>query len=100
MGIAVIGVPFNTSGVPGGEAPAPRRLWEAGLLTALAVGGHEDAYPPHPSLSGEAADRAGRRIWLHLDLDVLTSDALPAVSYLQPVGLDWDELDAVGRLDP
>ena len=257
MRIAVIGVPFNSSGVGGGEADGPRVLREEGLLTALAgrhdvvdlgdvavpgatperdplsgiiapealagmvastsaavaatladdrlpvviggdcplllgcleaarhhaggdvrllfVDGHEDAYPPHVSLSGEAADmelgmalglttvtglpalsdrlpliapegvlvlgardlleieqegatsirgrvtvmddvelrergidavvgafveatdRAERRLWLHLDLDVLTGDALPAVSYPQPGGLDWDELDAIGR---
>lgn len=45
----------------------------------------------------DATERAGRRLWLHLDLDSLTSVALPAVSYLQPGGLDWDELDAIGR---
>ena len=31
-------------------------------------------------------------IWLHLDLDVLDQDALPAVSYPQPGGLTWNEL--------
>jgi arginase len=30
--------------------------------------------------------------WLHLDLDVLDQDALPAVTYEQPRGLRWDEL--------
>ena len=257
MRLTVIGVPFNSSGVAGGEAAGPRVLREEKLVSALghrndvldagdvevppsrpdrdplsgiiapdvlvamvdataaAVGsaladgrlpiviggdcalllgcleaarrhdggdvrllfvdGHEDAHPPHPSLSGEAADMelgialgfttvtglpalsdrlplvapedvivlgardlaeirqegaatlrdrvtvlddvelrergieavvgewvndtecAGRRFWLHLDLDSLTSVALPAVSYLQPGGLDWDELDAIGR---
>lgn len=257
MRLALIGVPFNSSGVAGGEADGPRALREEGLVAALAprhdlvdlgdvgvpaarpdrdplsgiiapdalvgmvdataaavgaaladdrlpvvvggecplllgcleaarrhvggdvrllfVDGHEDAYPPHASLTGEAADmalgmalglapmtglpalsdrlplvaaddvivlgardlteieqegaatirgrvavlddvelrergvervvgewvdtteRAGRRFWLHLDLDALTSIALPAVRYPQPGGLDWDELDAVGR---
>lgn len=257
MRIAVIGVPFNSSGMAAGEANGPRVLREEGLVAALRdrhdildlgdidspaatpsrdplsgiigpetlvgmvdavsravtlalaegrlpvviggecplllgcleaarrhagaevrllfVDGHEDAYPPHASISGEAADmelgmalgfttvtglpslsdclplvaaddvlvlgardlaeiqqegavsirgrvavlddvelrergvrrvveewvaateRAGIRFWLHLDLDVLTSDALPAVRYLQPGGLDWDELDAIGR---
>ncbi len=27
----------------------------------------------------------------------MTGDGLPAVGYLQPGGLDWDELDAIGR---
>jgi arginase len=44
----------------------------------------------------EAAARlAGRRAWLHLDLDVLDETALPAVSYPQPLGLDWDDLAAL-----
>jgi arginase len=30
--------------------------------------------------------------WLHLDLDVLDDGVLPAVSYPQSLGLDWDEL--------
>jgi len=33
--------------------------------------------------------------WFHLDLDVLSTDALPAVDYPQDGGLDWDELDVV-----
>lgn len=45
-----------------------------------------------------AARRAERQlgacdgVWLHLDLDVLDQEALPAVSYPQPGGLSWDEL--------
>lgn len=31
-------------------------------------------------------------VWLHLDLDVLDAGELPAVSYPQPDGLDWDDL--------
>lgn len=46
----------------------------------------------------EAAARlAGRAAWLHLDLDVLDAAALPAVSYPQPQGLDWKEVEAVVR---
>ncbi|MFI9455845.1 arginase family protein [Amycolatopsis sp. NPDC052450] len=30
--------------------------------------------------------------WLHIDLDVLSSDALDAVSYPQPGGLGWNQL--------
>lgn len=46
----------------------------------------------------EAAMRlGGRPAWLHLDLDVLDEAALPAVSYPQPLGLDWDELAALSR---
>jgi len=35
--------------------------------------------------------------WLHIDLDVLDEAVLPAVSYPQPLGLDWDELVALVR---
>jgi arginase len=31
--------------------------------------------------------------WLHIDLDVLSSEAFAAVDYQQPGGLDWSELD-------
>jgi arginase len=44
-----------------------------------------------------AARLAGRPAWLHLDLDVLDEGVLPAVSYPQPLGLDWDELVALVR---
>ncbi len=33
--------------------------------------------------------------WLHLDVDVLDETVFPATDYLQPGGLDWDELAAV-----
>jgi arginase len=33
--------------------------------------------------------------WFHLDLDVLSTQALPAIDYPQPGGLGWDELVAV-----
>ena len=33
--------------------------------------------------------------WLHVDLDVLSSDALAAVDYPQPGGLDWARLEQV-----
>ncbi len=49
-------------------------------------------------VGADAAGRlAGGPAWLHLDLDVLDESALPAVSYPQPLGLDWDELVALCR---
>ena len=33
--------------------------------------------------------------WLHIDLDVLATDAFGAADYLQPGGLTWSELDAI-----
>jgi arginase len=35
--------------------------------------------------------------WLHVDLDVLSSESLSAVDYPQPGGLDWEALTAVTR---
>lgn len=35
-----------------------------------------------------------QRFWLHLDLDVLDKDVLPAVDYPMPNGLHWEEVAA------
>lgn len=35
--------------------------------------------------------------WLHVDLDVLSSDALPAVDYRQDGGLSWSDLTTLTR---
>jgi arginase len=45
--------------------------------------------PAAAAMESIAADR----YWLHIDLDVLSSQAFGAVDYAQPGGLDWDELD-------
>lgn len=37
------------------------------------------------------------RWWLHVDLDVLSTESLPAVDYRQPGGLDWPVLTEVTR---
>jgi arginase len=158
----------------GGLAAAHRRLGRVGLLF---VDGHEDAYPPHASPTGEAADMEfgfaiglyledapkdfadrfpivqpsdtviiGARdtadlthdkvvslaskvrvisdaqaqaqdcaalareqlarleangvsgVWLHTDLDVLSSAALAAVDYPQPGGFSWAQLTSVARV--
>jgi arginase len=39
-----------------------------------------------------ACSSLSRPWWFHLDLDVLSTEALPAVDYPQPGGLGWDEL--------
>ena len=36
--------------------------------------------------------------WFHLDLDVLSTQALPAIDYPQPGGLGWDELLVVASM--
>ena len=45
--------------------------------------------------AGLAIERAGEGAWLHIDLDVLDADALPAVSYPLAGGLEWEELEAL-----
>jgi arginase len=35
--------------------------------------------------------------WLHLDLDALDQTALPAVTYPQPGGLNWDAFVMLAR---
>ncbi len=42
---------------------------------------------------------AGRPAWLHIDVDALDAEELPAVSYPQPDGLRWQELvELIGPL--
>ncbi|HEY4278504.1 MAG TPA: arginase family protein [Conexibacter sp.] len=48
-----------------------------------------------PALVGlqAAARLQSDPVWLHLDLDVLDASVMPAVSYPQPYGLGWEELE-------
>ncbi len=49
-------------------------------------------------LAGRAARRLARRVgrlWLHVDLDVLSTRSLPAVDYRQPGGLSWKQLEVL-----
>jgi arginase len=36
-------------------------------------------------------------LWLHIDLDVLSTRSLPAVDYQQPGGLNWSQLEKVTK---
>jgi arginase len=49
-----------------------------------------------PAAAGRLADKwlasTAHPVWLHLDLDVLDPETLPAVTYPQPQGLDWNQL--------
>jgi arginase len=59
----------------------------------------EDRTPMAEALDAIEADS----FWLHIDLDVLGSEAFAAVDYPQPGGLSWDQLDslaAAAALDP
>jgi arginase len=47
------------------------------------------------NVGNEAAKRfekKSQKFWLHLDLDVLDQDVMPAADYRMPNGLSWDEV--------
>ena len=50
------------------------------------------------ALAGKVVRRLARqvgRLWLHVDLDVLSTRSLPAVDYRQQGGLSWGQLEAL-----
>jgi arginase len=52
------------------------------------------------TVAGVLGELAARRLdgfWIHVDLDVLDSELMPAVDSPQPDGLTWDELRSVLR---
>jgi arginase len=55
------------------------------------------AADPGGIVSAAVGSLSSCRWWLHLDLDVLSTDALPAIDYPQEGGLSWDELEIVTR---
>lgn len=55
------------------------------------------ARPEHIAADAVRRLAAGGEWWLHVDLDVLSSESLGAVDYPQPSGFDWDTLDAMTR---
>ncbi len=82
--------------------PRDRREIEGGHGTSL--GGAVELHPWEELRRGgdrvakAAARSLHRRIgpwWLHVDLDVLSTEALPAVDYPQDGGLSWAELEAM-----
>ena len=78
---------------------------DAGLLHAEGVAslGDRIAIVDGDRLSAEPDVATAEAVWLlpdpwwfHLDLDVLSTGALPAIDYPQPGGLGWNELSVVG----
>jgi arginase len=88
-------------------APADVRILgarDAALLRAEGVAslGDRIALVDGDRLSAEPASVAAEAVsplpdpwWFHLDLDVLSTEALPAIDYPQPGGLGWSELSLV-----
>lgn len=94
---------------PRGDAPADVVLPRGGTVTeadvldpAVTLVDAETALARGPrEVGAEVARRVGadgRAAWLHVDLDVLDEDVMGAVSYPQPDGLEWDDLEEL--LDP
>jgi arginase len=67
------------------------------VRSPLLYGGEELRDRGVASAGAELAARltAAGPFWLHLDVDVLDEAVFPATDYLQPHGLDWEELAAV-----
>ena len=38
-----------------------------------------------------------KRLWLHVDFDVLSTKSLPAVDYQQQGGLNWEQLEQLTK---
>ena len=78
-----------------------RELREAGISSLegqLAVYHSAEAVAADPAaLVADAAKRLARdgAWWLHVDLDVLSTESLVAVDYRQPGGLNWDALSSL-----
>jgi arginase len=49
------------------------------------------------ALTNKALKRLTGKLWLHIDLDVLSTRSLPAVDYRQPGGLSWKQLEELAR---
>lgn len=98
----------------GGAAAIPERTALVGFrdrAESIADGMRQPEELPHPPLLRGAEELRARDVaaaaaelaerldagpfWLHLDVDVLDEDLFPATDYLQPDGLDWEELGAL-----
>jgi arginase len=71
----------------------------AGALAAVEVLGPDELRAAGLAATGartaQRLARDGGRFWVHLDVDVLDEQAMPATDYLMPGGLQWDELAAL-----
>ncbi|MGH2381714.1 MAG: arginase family protein, partial [Candidatus Limnocylindria bacterium] len=77
-----------------GAAAAELSRVPAGLRQIPAPAVVEDPAAAGARAAGLLAD-TGAGSWLHLDLDVLDPRSMPAVTYPEPDGPDWDQLTAL-----
>jgi arginase len=95
--VALLG-PRDATDIAGGGASSVRDnvayFADADTLRAADLG---------TAMAGALSAIDATAVWLHVDLDVLSTDAFAAVDYPQPGGLDWAALDhlvAVATSDP
>ncbi|AUI60231.1 arginase family protein [Amycolatopsis sp. BJA-103] len=82
--------PRDGAEIAAGDAPSLAERIR--LVTAQELTLDEDSAAEHARKALARIRAHTTRWWLHIDLDVLSSDALDAVSYPQPGGLSWDQL--------
>jgi arginase len=86
--------PRDAAELQAAGVPSLARAVELHPAAALAAAGVE-------RVTRRALDRLARRapaLWLHVDLDVLATEALAAVDYPQSGGLGWDDLEALAAV--
>jgi arginase len=79
------------------DAPSLRDEGVASLRTVVPFVDDVELTADPQGVTGRLVDAIPRPWWLHIDLDVLSTQALPAVDYPQPGGIGWAELTAVSR---
>ncbi|HEX7472990.1 MAG TPA: arginase family protein [Candidatus Limnocylindrales bacterium] len=92
-GIAILGYHDPDELDDLGDALARNRA--AGLFDADAATIRRDGPAATVAAAMAHVRRMSKRLWLHVDLDVLDQDVFPATDYLMSGGLDWDELVAL-----
>jgi arginase len=91
--VVAFGFRDSAESAEAGMQPLPPELHTVGLDAVRAAGAEAAARDAVARLTGGAS--AG--YWVHLDVDVLDDEIMPAVDYRQPGGLTWPELESVLR---
>ncbi|KOG29269.1 arginase [Streptomyces resistomycificus] len=91
--VVALGFRDTEESTAAGMQPLPAGLHAMDLGRVRALGAGEAARRAVALLTGGGV--AG--YWVHLDVDVLDDEVMPAVDYRQPGGLTWRELETVLR---
>jgi arginase len=90
--VVALGFRDTEESTAAGMQPLPAGLHAMDLDAVRALGAGEAARRGVALLTG---DGSGAGYWVHLDVDVLDDEVMPAVDYQQPGGLTWQELETV-----